>query len=199
MKTCCFAVLFLSIPLFGWSQSMGTYAGYPIPGNPEIVSEPTIGELLAQDTSLAQDKPSQESVSREPGLLPDESRNARPAPQRATPVTFTEPAPQIPTSPEAPALKTLPEDLPRGDMGDNRNSIIAFTETMDGPEGRYQQITVIDPQKKSLCVYQIHLTTGQIELKSARDIQWDLQLVYLNSKKPLPNEVQAVLQSTRRR
>ena len=78
-------------------------------------------------------------------------------------------------------------------------NVLAFSETQNGPNGQYQQITIIDPKNRSLCVYHVNLATGQIELKSARNIEWDLQLVYLNAKKPLPNEVQAIIQSSHKR
>ena len=78
-------------------------------------------------------------------------------------------------------------------------SIIAFSEKITLSDGTFQQITIIDPAQKSMCVYHINMATGSIDLKSARQIEWDLQLIFLNSQKPLPHEVQTLLESSRKR
>ena len=89
---------------------------------------------------------------------------------------------------------------PRGDLAEMpKNQILAFSERVTLREGTFQMLTIIDPEKKSLCIYHVNLETGQIELKSARKLEWDLELIYLNSKKPLPNEVQMLLQTSGRR
>jgi hypothetical protein len=64
-------------------------------------------------------------------------------------------------------------------------------------EGRFQQVTVIDPHHRSMAVYHIRLDSGQIELKSVRNIQWDLQLIDFNGQRPLPQEIQSVLTGAR--
>lgn len=64
-------------------------------------------------------------------------------------------------------------------------------------EGRYQQVTVLDPAQRAMAVYHIRLDSGQIELKSVRNIQWDLQLVEFNGVRPLPQEIQSVLTGAR--
>ncbi len=99
------------------------------------------------------------------------------------------------TEPEA-----LPEDFPSGEMASlNSNGLIAFSETTTTPEGAVQHVTIIDPAQKAMCVYHIHMASGQIELKSARKIEWDLQLIFLNSKRQLPQYVQAILEHNPRR
>jgi hypothetical protein len=57
-----------------------------------------------------------------------------------------------------------------------------------------QVLTVIDPQRKVLSVYHIDLTTGKITLRSARNIQWDLQIEELNTDTPSPREIRSMLQ-----
>ena len=57
-----------------------------------------------------------------------------------------------------------------------------------------QMLTVVDPRQRALCVYHIDLATGKIALKSARNIQWDLLLDYLNNEKPLPQEIHSMLE-----
>jgi hypothetical protein len=48
---------------------------------------------------------------------------------------------------------------------------------------------VYDPQQQVLGVYHVDRTTGEIELKSIRQIQWDLRLLHWQGKKPLPEEI----------
>ncbi|MBP3693349.1 MAG: hypothetical protein J6J31_02780 [Thermoguttaceae bacterium] len=94
----------------------------------------------------------------------------------------------------------LPADYPAGEMAPlDQQNLIAFSETLNLSSGPIQQITLIDPIQKVLCVYHISMTTGQIELKSARKVEWDLQLIFLNSRKPLPQDVQAIIEQNHRR
>jgi hypothetical protein len=55
-------------------------------------------------------------------------------------------------------------------------------------------LTVVDPRQRAVCVYHIDPVTGKITLKSARNIQWDLQITDLNNDKPTPQEIQSLLQ-----
>lgn len=134
------------------------------------------------------------------GVVPA-SRNepvSAPAPQ---PVPAPAPAPAPQQRPTYAEPAPLPNDYPAGEMAPlSEQNLIAFSETVTLSEGTFQQLTIIDPIQKVFCVYHINMATGQIELKSARKIEWDLQLIFLNSKKPLPQEVQAILnQSPKRR
>lgn len=71
------------------------------------------------------------------------------------------------------------------------DGLIALSETV---EGRYQQVTVIDPLAQSICVYHIDLASGEIALRSVRKIHWDLQMTDFNGAKPLASEVKALSQ-----
>ena len=71
------------------------------------------------------------------------------------------------------------------------DGLIALSETV---EGRYQQVTVIDPLSHSMCVYHIDLTSGGIALRSVRKIHWDLQMTDFNGAKPLAREVKSLSQ-----
>ena len=105
-----------------------------------------------------------------------------------------------PASAAAAEPAQLPDDYPTGEMAPlDPQDLIAFSETVNLAGGPIQQITIIDPLQKVLCVYHISMTTGQIELKSARKVEWDLQLIFLNSRKPLPQDVQAIIEQNRRR
>ena len=57
-----------------------------------------------------------------------------------------------------------------------------------------QQVTVIDPQTRVLGVYHIDLSTGEVTLKSVRNIHWDLQMMEFNGTSPLPAEVRSILE-----
>jgi len=57
-----------------------------------------------------------------------------------------------------------------------------------------QQVTVIDPDTRVLSVYHIDLNTGAVELKSVRNIHWDLQLGEFNGISPLPRDVRSMLE-----
>lgn len=56
---------------------------------------------------------------------------------------------------------------------------------------RTQQLTVLDPQLRVLSVYHVDLGTGEIVLKSVRNIRWDLQMTEFNAQTPLPREIRS--------
>ena len=72
------------------------------------------------------------------------------------------------------------------------NGLITLASTT--AENR-QQLTIIDPQTKVMCVYQIEPATGVVALKSVRNFRWDLQMSEFNAVSPLPREIRAMLES----
>jgi len=74
----------------------------------------------------------------------------------------------------------------------NTGSELIVVPTPLGDKG--QMLTVIDPRQRVLSVYHIDLVTGKIALKSVRNIQWDLQMTYLNIENPLPQEIRSLLE-----
>jgi hypothetical protein len=56
-----------------------------------------------------------------------------------------------------------------------------------------QQITVIDPRTRVMCVYQIDPASGIVALKSVRSIQFDLMMQEFNGVSPLPREIRAMV------
>lgn len=56
-----------------------------------------------------------------------------------------------------------------------------------------QQLTIIDPRQRVVSVYHVSPTSGEIALKSVRNIHWDLQMTQFNSNAPLPEEIRNVL------
>jgi len=69
--------------------------------------------------------------------------------------------------------------------------LIAFST--DAGEGR-EQVTLIDPKKRVMSVYHINRNTGEILLKSVRNVHWDLQMDEYNGVKPSPRDIRALLQ-----
>ncbi len=117
-------------------------------------------------------------------------------PVRTTPATH----PSVETAMRSMPAELSPapgEGMPKNHMPASADGLIAFQEVLATPTGKVQQLTIIDPKQRSICVYHVDMSTGQIELRSARDIQWDLQMNNLNSKKPLPHEVRGILQGAK--
>jgi hypothetical protein len=76
-----------------------------------------------------------------------------------------------------------PVGIERGQTGD---SLIALS--CDTGDGR-QQVTVVDPHSRALAVYHIDRASGAVQLRSVRNVQWDLQMEDFNSASPTPREI----------
>jgi hypothetical protein len=50
-------------------------------------------------------------------------------------------------------------------------------------------LTVVDPRERALAIYHVDRGTGEITLKSVRNLTWDLQMVQFNSGNPLPQDI----------
>jgi hypothetical protein len=61
----------------------------------------------------------------------------------------------------------------------------------DGGDGR-QQITVIDPRQRVMAVYHVDRASGALQLKSVRNLQWDLLIEDYNSGTPAPRDIRAL-------
>jgi len=72
------------------------------------------------------------------------------------------------------------------------SGLIALSSVADNQ----QQIAVIDPQQRVMSIYHVDLTSGKIELKSVRNITWDLQIEQFNSAEPLPEQIRSLLNSS---
>jgi hypothetical protein len=53
-------------------------------------------------------------------------------------------------------------------------------------EGRPTRVIVIDPQRQTMCVYDVLQDTGEIQPKSFRNLSWDFQVEDFNTGEPLP-------------
>ena len=58
---------------------------------------------------------------------------------------------------------------------------------------QYQQLTIIDPKRRTMAVYHTDFATGIPVLRSTRRFEDDLRLDQFNAKEPLPEEIRALL------
>jgi len=58
----------------------------------------------------------------------------------------------------------------------------------------HQLMTLVDARRRVMSVYQIDRNSGEIRLKSVRNVDWDLQLDEFNGTNPSPREIQTLLQ-----
>ena len=65
---------------------------------------------------------------------------------------------------------------------------VSVFATADG-----HQLTLVEKNKQSLCVYHIDSKTGEITLKSVRSYGWDLELEHFNGTEPLPRQIRSML------
>jgi hypothetical protein len=63
-------------------------------------------------------------------------------------------------------------------------------------EGKPTTLTIIDPQQRRVAVYHVSRETGMIELKSVRNIAWDLGMDYFNTGGLTPEEIKAMRERT---
>jgi hypothetical protein len=66
----------------------------------------------------------------------------------------------------------------------------------DGGDGR-QQITIVDPRQRVMAVYHIDRASGAVQLKSVRNLHWDLQIEDFNSGTPAPRDIRALKEQQR--
>jgi hypothetical protein len=77
--------------------------------------------------------------------------------------------------------------------GGGRELITHFQPT----DGKPTTLTIVDPQRQTIGVYHINRETGEIELKSVRNIDADLKMDHLNTNSPLPQEIRQGLERQR--
>jgi hypothetical protein len=89
-----------------------------------------------------------------------------------------------PADAQRPARETAVRPVPA-------EGLVALPTDVDD---RRQQVTLIDPQMRTMVVYHIDKSTGEVSLRSVRNIHWDLQMDEFNGKSPLPREIRSLLQ-----
>ena len=61
-------------------------------------------------------------------------------------------------------------------------------------DDRHGQLTLVDPKSRVVSVYHIDRQTGEIALKSVRNVHWDRQMEEYNGVRPSPREIRSLLQ-----
>ena len=64
-----------------------------------------------------------------------------------------------------------------------------ITYLIPSADAKPTALTIVEPATKRIVVYHIDKASGEITLKSARNITGDLGLDYWNSGSPLPQEI----------
>src|SRR5829696_5283374 len=72
---------------------------------------------------------------------------------------------------------------PRQTSMDRAPSAELLALSHDGGDGR-QQITLVDPRQRVMAVYHVDRATGALQLKSVRNVQWDLSMEEYNAGAP---------------
>lgn len=52
-----------------------------------------------------------------------------------------------------------------------------------------QQIVVVDPRARTMAVYHIDPAQAKVQLRSVRNLSWDLQMEHFNGQPPLPGDL----------
>jgi len=68
-----------------------------------------------------------------------------------------------------------------------------ITHFHEDPKGGPTRVVVVDPGLKRMAVYHVSVSSGEIQLKSVRNLTVDLQLQAYNSENPSPIEMQKML------
>lgn len=53
----------------------------------------------------------------------------------------------------------------------------------------FDLVALVDPRARVMSVYQIDRNSGEITLRSVRNVTWDLQLDEFNGTRPTPREI----------
>jgi len=78
---------------------------------------------------------------------------------------------------------------PTHDRAGSSAELLALSH--DGGDGR-QQITIVDPRQRVMAVYHVERGSGALQLKSVRNLAWDLQIEDYNSGTPAPRDIRAL-------
>lgn len=77
------------------------------------------------------------------------------------------------------------------DVSDSADLIVMSNTAADLQGKPVQQMTIVDPKSRTMAVYHVSGSMGEIELKSVRKFEWDLQMEEFNAASPLPREVRS--------
>jgi hypothetical protein len=69
----------------------------------------------------------------------------------------------------------------------------SITHHVMASEGGPLTHTVFDPRQRVMAIYHEDRASGELTLKSVRNVSWDLQMIEFNSGKPLPQDIRSGL------
>lgn len=69
------------------------------------------------------------------------------------------------------------------------SSVAGLTMHVESPAGAPHTVIVLAPKDRVMAVYHVDRTTGEIALKSVRNLAFDLELMEYNSGEPLPQSI----------
>ncbi len=98
-----------------------------------------------------------------------------------------------PSRPEAYAQRPQPVSAGGGGVRSAAASDL-LALSMELSDGR-QQVVLVDGRSRAVGVYHVDRGTGQISLKSVRNVQWDLLMDDFNGGTPAPQEIRSLLDS----
>ncbi len=90
---------------------------------------------------------------------------------------------QRPAAPAPPPVST-------GTRAAQTSDLIALSNELGGGS---QQLILVDARARVIGVYHVDRATGQVVLKSVRNVQGDLQMDEFNSGGPTPQEIRSLL------
>ncbi len=90
----------------------------------------------------------------------------------------------------ADAPTTLHSQSTLGESNDEIGGALKVVSAML-PNGT-QQIIVVEAGGRTMAVYHVEPSQGKIQLKSVRQLAWDLRMEQFNGQAPLPSELKLV-------
>ena len=80
-----------------------------------------------------------------------------------------------------------------GELGPSPRQSSELVTHVTASDGQPLTVTVIDPIQRVMGIYQVDRSTGEIALRSVRNLTWDLQMIEFNSGKPMPQDIRSGL------
>jgi hypothetical protein len=81
-----------------------------------------------------------------------------------------------------------PAGVGQGPFAPDPSSSALVTHVLPAESGS-QAVVVVDAGQRVMAVYHVDKTTGEIALRSVRNLTWDLQMLEFNSGEPLPQDI----------
>ncbi len=77
-----------------------------------------------------------------------------------------------------------------GKVNSSSGLLVLSSDATDG----HQQLVLVDPKSQVMSVYHVDRSSGEISLKSVRNVRWDLLMDEFNGNSPSPREIRALVE-----